>query len=163
MKYNRWSEWSHLDLLKASEEILSEYPRNGCSLNCVLAARKLSCSYYCWNELMTWGWSPRRNKLKIWNPPMLTNLGKTQKPYQKWMTPEKHPLGELCWPPRLCAEDEWKLLNSWNLNSNILQKSQTGTPPRWTTSSLSVTAQSLWMLGSATNPNPKPCHKMLKK
>ena len=110
MKYNRWSEWWHLNLLKASEEILSEYTGNGCSLNCVPAAGKLSCHCYCWNELKTRGFSPCRNKLKIRNPPLLTNHNKTQKPYLKWLTPENHPLGELHCPPRLCAEAKWESL-----------------------------------------------------
>ena len=91
MNYNRWSEWWHLDLLKASEEILLEYPRNGCSLNCIPAVGKLPCSCYCWTKLMTWGWSPCRNELKIWNPPLLINHSKTQKPYLKWLTPKNHP------------------------------------------------------------------------
>ena len=106
MKYNRWSEWWHLDLLKVSEEILSECPRNGCTLNCVPATGKLSCSCYCWNDRMIWGWSPRRNELKIWNPPLLTKHSKTHKSYLKWLTPENHPLEDLCYLPRICTDTE---------------------------------------------------------
>ena len=144
LKYNRWSEWWHLNLLKASEEILSEYTGNGCSLNCVPAARKLSCSCYHWIELMTRGCSPCQNELKIWNPPLLTNPDKTQKPYQKWLTSEKPPLGELCWPPRLCAEAKW----GW-LKHHLKLHQNTPTGKGWSS------AQNL---GSISCRNPDPEH-----
>ena len=163
MKYNRWSKWWHLILLKASDETLSENTGNGCSMNCVPATGKLPCSCYCWNGLKTRGISPCRNELKICKPPLLTNPDKTQKPYKKWKTPENHQkippqgitlaLKALCRGQMELAETLPQTLPKFSYGKrltlysksrlNPLQKPRSGAPPKGTASSLPVTAQSL--------------------
>ena len=150
-------------MLKASEEILSEYTGNGCSLNCVLAAGKLPCSCYCWNGLKTRGCSPCRNKLKICKPPVLTNPDMTQKPYQKWPTsenPRRIPPQEIMLPSKAQCRGQmevaetmpqtpqkpsyWQRLILYSeYQLKLLQKSRSEVPPKRTASSLPMTAQSL--------------------
>ena len=139
---------------QASVGILLEYRWNGGSLICVQAAGKLPCSCYCWNQMSSWGCSPTRNELKLWNPPLLTIPRKAQRAFLEWPTPENTSLGVLCYPPRLCAETEWNTpkydlpLNQkspigkgWPLaqypDQNPLEECHTGAPSIWTASSLS--------------------------
>ena len=139
---------------QTSVYLLSEYQRNGFSLICVQAAGKLSCSCYYWNKMGIWGCSPPRNELKLWNLPLLTKPRKARKAFLKWSTLENHPLEDLCYPPRLCTEAEWKppkynhklnqnppMDKGWplaqSLGSNPPKETQSGAPQEWTTSSLS--------------------------
>jgi len=122
-EYNRWSEWWHLDLHKASQEILSECWWNGCSLICVLAARKLPCNCYRWNKLSIWGCSPTRNKLKLWNQPLLTKPREAQRAFLKWPTPENH----LLWGSTLSSKAlRWHWREATKILPQTLRKSSNG-------------------------------------
>ena len=153
-EYNRWSEWWHLDLHKASEEILSECLMEWLLSDLRPSCGKLPCSCYYWNKMSIWGYSPTRNKLKLWNQPLLPKPKKAQRAFLEWTTPENHPLEDLRYPPRLCADTEgnppryclkicqnppigkgWPLAQSQS--SKPPKETQSEAPKKWTVSSLS--------------------------
>ena len=70
---------------------VKKYSQNGYSPICVQAAGKLPCRCYYWNQMSSWGCSPTRNELKLWNPPLLTIPRKAQKVFLEWPTPENTP------------------------------------------------------------------------
>ena len=157
--------------------ILSEYQRNGCSLLCVQDTGKLSCCCYCWNKLSIWRCSLSWNKLKLWNQPLLTKPRKAERAFLEWLTLENHPLEDLHYPPRLCANTEenppkrclklyqnppmgkgWPLTQSQS--SKPSKETQSGAPKIWTASSLSR-LRSLWMHCSSKRAKHQSSCKIL--
>ena len=159
MKYKRWSEWWHLILLKASEEILSEYTGIGYSMNCVPATgncRVAATAEMNWrlgvDPLAGMSWK----SANLLYSPIRTKPRNHIKNGQPSKTTWKYLLKELRW---LQGSAQRLNENSWNTASNstksfywqrlilcsrsrlnLLQKSRTGVPPKRTASSLPVTA-----------------------